>query len=310
MVTQTEIATRLGVNPAANPAAEIHNRVRFLVEYFQSIPGCRGFVLGVSGGQDSSLAARLAQLAVTELRQAGHSAEFVAVRLPYGVQHDEADAQLALEFIQPDLTLTVDIKPGVDALADSCAAAEGAVVAEGAEATEGAVVAEGAVATEGAVAADPPATDYAVISDFNRGNIKARIRMVAQYTIASQRSLLVIGTDHAAEAITGFYTKHGDGAADIVPLAGLTKSQGAAMLAELGAPPRLWQKAPTADLLDNQPGQTDEESLGVSYREIDDYLAGETVSEAASSKLTALYLKSEHKRRMPVAPNDDWWRKQ
>lgn len=298
MVTQTEIATRLGVNPAANPAAEIRNRVRFLVEYFQSIPGCRGFVLGVSGGQDSSLAARLAQLAVTELRQAGHSAEFVAVRLPYGVQHDEADAQLALEFIQPDLTLTVDIKPSVDALADSCAAAERAVVAKG------------AVATEGAEVADPPATDYAVISDFNRGNIKARIRMVAQYTIASQRSLLVIGTDHAAEAITGFYTKHGDGAADIVPLAGLTKSQGAAMLAELGAPPRLWQKAPTADLLDNQPGQTDEESLGVSYREIDDYLAGETVNEAASSKLTALYLKSEHKRRMPVAPSDDWWRKQ
>lgn len=298
MVTQTEIATRLGVNPAANPAAEIRNRVRFLVEYFQSIPGCRGFVLGVSGGQDSSLAARLAQLAVTELRQAGHSAEFVAVRLPYGVQHDEADAQLALEFIQPDLTLTVDIKPSVDALADSCAAAERAVVAKG------------AVATEGAEVADPPATDYAVISDFNRGNIKARIRMVAQYTIASQRSLLVIGTDHAAEAITGFYTKHGDGAADIVPLAGLTKSQGAAMLAELGAPPRLWQKAPTADLLDNQPGQTDEESLGVSYREIDDYLTGETVNEAASSKLTALYLKSEHKRRMPVAPSDDWWRKQ
>ncbi|RRD60224.1 ammonia-dependent NAD(+) synthetase [Leucobacter sp. OH1287] len=298
MVRQTEIATRLGVNPEADAKSEIRNRVRFLVEYFQSIPGCRGFVLGVSGGQDSSLAARLAQLAVTELRQAGHSAEFVAVRLPYGVQHDEADAQLALEFIQPDLTLTVDIKPSVDALADSCAAAERAVVAKGAE------------ATEGAVAADPPATDYAVISDFNRGNIKARIRMVAQYTIASQRSLLVIGTDHAAEAITGFYTKHGDGAADIVPLAGLTKSQGAAMLAELGAPPRLWQKAPTADLLDNQPGQTDEESLGVSYREIDDYLAGETVSEAASSKLTALYLKSEHKRRMPVAPSDDWWRKQ
>ena len=143
------------------------------------------------------------------------------------MQHDEADAQLALEFIQPDLTLTVDIKPSVDALADSCAAAERAVVAKG------------AVATEGAEVADPPATDYAVISDFNRGNIKARIRMVAQYTIASQRSLLVIGTDHAAEAITGFYTKHGDGAADIVPLAGLTKSQGAVMLTELGAPPRL-----------------------------------------------------------------------
>ncbi len=304
MVTQIEIATRLGVNPEADAKSEIRNRVRFLVEYFQSIPGCRGFVLGVSGGQDSSLAARLAQLAVTELRQAGHSAEFVAVRLPYGVQHDEADAQLALEFIQPDLTLTVDIKPGVDALADSCAAAERAVASEGAE------VAGGAEASEGAVAADPPAADYAEISDFNRGNIKARIRMVAQYTIASQRSLLVIGTDHAAEAITGFYTKHGDGAADIVPLAGLTKSQGAAMLAELGAPPRLWQKAPTADLLDNQPGQTDEESLGVSYREIDGYLTGETVSEAASSKLTALYLKSEHKRRMPVAPSDDWWRKQ
>jgi NAD+ synthase len=131
--------------------------------------------------------------------------------------------------------------------------------------------------------------------------------MVAQYAIAGDRALLVIGTDHAAEAVTGFFTKFGDGAADVVPLAGLTKGQGAAMLRELGAPTRLWEKIPTADLLDGEPGHTDESTLGVDYAEIDAYLSGRPVSDAAAENLERRYRGTEHKRRLPVTPDDTWW---
>lgn len=267
------IIEALGARAEFEATAEIERRVAFLVEYARAVPGARGFVLGISGGQDSSLAGRLAQLAVERLRVEGRDAEFIAVRLPYGAQHDEADAQLALSFIRADRSVAVDIAPAVDALAGGVAEALG----------------------------EP-------VSDFNKGNVKARARMVAQYAIAGDRGLLVIGTDHAAEAVTGFYTKFGDGAADVVPLAGLSKGQGAALLRELGAPDRLWQKTPTADLLDGVPGRADEEELGLGYRDIDAYLTGGDVPADAAARIEQRYRASEHKRRMPVTPDDDWWK--
>lgn len=271
--TQRQIIEALGSRDEIDPAGELERRVEFLAGYARSVPGTRGFVLGISGGQDSSLAGRIAQLAVERLRGEGRDAEFIAVRLPYAVQFDEDDARLALDFIRPDRAVTVNIAAATDAL-----------------------VAEVGVATGQAV------------SDFTKGNVKARMRMVAQYTIAGDRRLLVIGTDHAAEAITGFYTKFGDGAADVLPLAGLTKGQGAALLRHLDAPERLWKKAPTADLLDGEPGQTDESSLGVGYAEIDAYLAGEPVEASVAEHLERLYRATEHKRRLPVTPDDEWWR--
>lgn len=271
--TQRRIIEALGASAEIDPAEEVERRVAFLAEYARSVPGARGFVLGISGGQDSSLAGRLAQLAVERLRAEGREAEFIAVRLPYGVQLDEPDAQLALDFIRPDRAVSVNIAAATDAL----------------------------------VAEVDGATGEAV-SDFTKGNVKARMRMVAQYAIAGDRGLLVVGTDHAAEAITGFFTKFGDGAADVVPLAGLSKGQGAALLRRLGAPERLWEKAPTADLLDGQPGQTDEESLGVGYAEIDAYLAGKDIRDASAENLERRYRATEHKRRLPVTPDDDWWK--
>ncbi len=270
--TQQRIIEALGVRPDIDPAAEIERRVAFLTDYARSIPGARGFVLGISGGQDSSLAGRLAQLAVERLRAEGAESEFVAVRLPYAEQHDEDDARLALSFIRPDRAVTVNIASATDALVAEVAAAMG----------------------------EP-------VTDFTKGNAKARVRMVAQYAIGGDRALLVIGTDHAAEAVTGFFTKFGDGAADVVPLAGLTKGQGAAMLRELGAPARLWEKAPTADLLDGEPGHTDESSLGADYEEIDAYLSGRPVSDSTAENLERRYRGTEHKRRLPVTPDDTWW---
>lgn len=271
--TQRRIIEALGARSEIDAVQELERRIGFLVEYARSVPGTRGFVLGISGGQDSSLAGRLCQLAVERLRAAGEPAEFIAMRLPYGVQHDEDDAQLALRFIRPDRIVTVNIAGVVDAL-----------------------VAEVVTATGEAV------------TDFNKGNVKARARMLAQYAVAGDRRMLVVGTDHAAEAVTGFFTKFGDGAVDLVPLAGLTKGQGAALLRELDAPDRLWQKAPTADLLDGVPGRTDESELGIGYAEIDAYLQGEDVAGATAELLERKYRTTEHKRRTPASPLDTWWR--
>ncbi|MFF2051586.1 ammonia-dependent NAD(+) synthetase [Leifsonia sp. NPDC058194] len=268
---QARIIDELNVSPTIDAAAEVEKRVDFLVRYLQAT-GAAGFVLGISGGQDSSLAGRLCQLAVERLAERGTDAEFIAVRLPYAVQHDEDDAQLALSFIRPQRVVTFDIQRGTDG-----------VQAEYADALGDAM------------------------TDFTKGNVKARLRMVAQYAIAGQRRLLVVGTDHAAEAVTGFFTKYGDGGTDVLPLTGLTKRQGKALLQHLEAPARLYEKAPTADLLDHTPGQTDEDNLGLSYAVIDDFLEGRDVPDEDASAIEARYLATEHKRRVPASMFDSWW---
>lgn len=269
---QDRIRAELQAQTSIDPAAEVQRRVAFLADYLRSTPA-QGFVLGISGGQDSTLAGRLCQLAVEKVRAEGGQAAFVAMRLPYGVQADEADAQVALDFIRPDRTLTVNIKAAVDG---SVAAAAGALGEE--------------------------------LRDFVRGNIKARERMVAQYAVAGQLGLLVVGTDHAAEAVTGFYTKYGDGGVDLTPLTGLNKRQGAALLRHLNAPERTWQKVPTADLEDQRPGLPDETALGLTYAQIDDYLEGQEVSAEVAQKLEAYHRNTRHKRHLPVTPFDGWWR--
>ena len=145
------------------------------------------------------------------------------------------------------------------------------------------------------------------LRDYHKGNVKARMRMIAQYAIGGQEGLLVIGTDHAAEAVTGFYTKYGDGGADILPLSGLTKRQGKQLLMELGAEERIYLKVPTADLLDQKPGQADETELGISYNELDDYLEGKMVTPQIAEKIEKRYLATKHKREMPATMFDKWW---
>lgn len=271
---QAEIKKVLAVKETIDPQKEIDMRVSFLKEYLKQHPFLKTYVLGISGGQDSTLAGKLAQIAITELREetGDDSYRFIAVRLPHGVQADESDAQAALSFIQPDESYAINIEPAVSAM----------------------------VATF--------AEQNLPIGDFNKGNIKARQRMIVQYAIAGERQGAVIGTDHAAESVTGFYTKFGDGASDIFPLAGLNKRQGRSLLKTLAAPESLYLKVPTADLEENQPMLPDEVALGVTYDEIDDYLEGKSVSEAAAEQIERHYLKSEHKRHLPITPFDTFWK--
>jgi NAD+ synthase len=272
------IIAELGVKATIVAKVEIRQRIDFLKDYLRSTPA-RGFVLGISGGQDSTLAGRLCQVAAEELRAEGREAEFVAVRLPYGVQADETDAQIALRFIRPDRSVVVNVKPGADTVAAEVAGGLGDLLGGAPK-----------------------------LSDLVRGNIKARERMIIQYAIAGQLGLLVVGTDHAAEAVTGFFTKYGDGGVDLTPLTGLTKRQGAALLQELGAPPSSWQKVPTADLEDDRPALPDEVALGLTYAQIDDYLEGADVAPEVAAKVESAYLATRHKRAVPASPLDDWWR--
>ncbi|WP_067692360.1 ammonia-dependent NAD(+) synthetase [Nocardia jejuensis] len=274
-----EIIAELGVLPVIEPKNEVRRRIEFLKDYLRATPA-QGFVLGISGGQDSSLTGRLCQLAAEELRAEGRAARFVAVRLPYGVQADEQDAQIALRFIAPDESVTLNVKPSADAASEQAALALSGL-------------------SDG---------EQGALRDFVRGNIKARERMVLQYAVAGQLNMLVVGTDHAAEAVTGFFTKYGDGGVDITPLTGLTKRQGAALLQELGAPPSVWQKVPTADLEDDRPALPDEEALGLKYSQIDDYLEGKPISPEVAEKLETIHRNTRHKRTVPVTPLDTWWR--
>lgn len=275
MSLQQEIIAALGVKPTIDAKQEIRTSVEFLKSYLKANPFIKSLVLGISGGQDSTLCGKLSQLAISELREeTGDSAyQFIAVRLPYGVQADEKDCQDALDFIQPDRTLVVNIKEAVQA-------SERALKDAGIE-----------------------------LSDFVRGNEKARERMKAQYSIAGMTKGLVVGTDHAAEAVTGFFTKYGDGGTDINPIHRLNKGQGKQLLKELGCPQHLYLKHPTADLEDDRPGLQDEVALGVTYGLIDAYLEGQQIDESAAKTIEGWYLKTEHKRRLPVTVFDDYWKK-
>ena len=117
-----------------------------------------------------------------------------------------------------------------------------------------------------------------------------------------------IGTDQAAESVSGFFTKFGDGGADVLPLYGLNKRQVRHLLAHLDAPEPLRAKAPTADLLDGKPLQGDEVELGLSYDTIDDYLEGREVPVDAAETIERRYLATRHKRTTPATILDDWWR--
>jgi NAD+ synthase len=273
-VIQEKIIQELGVQKEIDPKVEIRKSIDFLKAYLKKNTFLKTFVLGISGGQDSSLVGRLAELAMIEMRAETGDDEykFIAVRLPYGVQKDEDDAQRSLAFIQPDESMVVNIKEAVDAQVR-------------------------AVEENGLT-----------VSDFNKGNMKARQRMISQYAIAGERAGVVLGTDHAAENITGFFTKFGDGGADLLPIFRLNKRQGKMLLAELGADRAIYEKIPTADLEDGKPGIADEVALGVTYEDIDNYTEGKKVGELEKEKIEAWYLKTEHKRHLPITIFDDFWK--
>lgn len=259
------IIEEMKVKPTIDAVEEIRTRVEFIKKQLLD-SGSKALVLGISGGVDSFTCGSLAQLAVKELREEQDDCLycFYAVRLPYGKQLDEEDAQRSLKYIDPDYTLIVNVGAATDAISSE-------------------------------VARELPYIDCLAL-DFSKGNSKARMRMLAQYQIAGMVGGLVLGTDHSAENVTGFYTKFGDGACDLAPLFGLNKRQVRELAQTFGAPVEIYNKTPTADLESLSPQKKDEDVLGITYNDLDDYLEGKTVSPAVEAKIIRQYNKTQHKR--------------
>jgi NAD+ synthase len=272
-MSKQAILKEMRVLPTIDANTEINRRVNFIKQQLET-SGCKSLVLGISGGVDSFSCGRLAQLAVEQLRQQNPDScyQFYAVRLPYGTQQDEQDAQISLDAIAPDKVLTVNIQQATDAVNQQ--------VCHTLEQVEGAISPEDI--------------------DFAKGNVKARVRMTSQYQVAGLVNGLVLGTDHSAENITGFYTKHGDGACDLAPLFGLSKRQVRLLAKTMGAPDSITYKTPTADLECLSPQKEDEAVLGISYDDIDDFLEGKPVPETSEKRLIEIYNKTQHKR-LPIA---------
>ena len=263
------VIEEMKVLPQIDVEFEVTRRVSFIKSQLKK-SGLNALVLGISGGIDSCTLGKLAQLAVEELTQEHHETfKFIAVRLPYDTQADEQDAQMSIDFIKPTKTVAVNVKSGADAIHQSTCEA---------------------LTSIGIL----PKDDNKL--DFVKGNVKARTRMVIQYEIAGLLDGLVLGTDHSAENITGFYTKYGDGACDLAPLFGLSKRQVRQLASHLGAPETIIHKAPTADLESLDPQKADEAALGLSYIEIDDFLEGKPVADSVSEKLLYIYTQTQHKR--------------
>jgi NAD+ synthase len=271
-MNQADIIAEMRVLPEIDVDYEIRRRIDF-IKYQLELSGQKNLVLGISGGIDSCTCGKLAQLAVEEMNQEGDGYRFIAVRLPYATQGDEADAQMSIDFIQPSLSLAVNVQPGSDAIHESVMQA---------------------LTAQGLGDID------AARQDFAKGNVKARVRMVAQYELVGLLGGLVLGTDHSAENVTGFYTKYGDGACDLVPLFGLNKRQVRQVAKRLGAPEKIITKTPTADLESLAPAKADEAALGLTYDQIDDFLEGRQIEEDAAKRLIHIFLTTAHKRQ-PIA---------
>lgn len=232
---------------------------QFLKEYLEKTH-CQKYILGISGGVDSSLCAALARNAVGKDR-------LLCLILPIeSSKQDEEDAkQLAKEL---DLNY---------------------VVVDNSETFKSFIKANEALGVT-----------------FDRstlGNFKARLRMSTLYAYAQKYNGLVIGTDNADERYTGYFTKHGDGACDILPIAHLLKREVVEASKLLGISDYLAERVPTASLFE---GQTDETEMGVTYKDLDNYILGGKVAPEVEARIEYLHKISEHKRvPTPMAPEFD-----
>ncbi|MGZ9587184.1 ammonia-dependent NAD(+) synthetase [Paenibacillus marinisediminis] len=265
MSLQEEIVKRFGVKPQINEAEEVRTRVDFLKQYVKQ-SGTSGLLIAISGGIDSAVAAGLCKLATDELTaETGQPYMTLGVFQPFGDQADIQDSYATAQAFKLEHTVETNIEDAVNEIV---------------------------LETEQAF---KQMQNHRHISIPGKGNVKARVRMVTQYALAFDLNLLVVGTDHASEALTGFYTKWGDGAVDITPLSSLNKRQVRQVARYLGVPASVIDKAPTAGLWE---GQTDEKELGITYEENSDYLEGKPVSDEAREKIERQYKKTEHKRSM------------
>jgi NAD+ synthase len=235
--------------------------------------GAQGLLIGLSGGIDSAVVARLAQLATP--------GSVLGVLMPcHSDASDERDAaSVAKHFSLP--TVRVDLANAYDALT---------------------------VDLKAAVQTLPPTLRKDHPHDDPRSrvplaNMKPRLRMTTLYFFANSLNYLVAGTGNRSEIAIGYYTKYGDGGVDVLPLANLVKSEVRALARELNVPQPIIDRTPTAGLW---LGQTDESEMGFTYDDLERYLkdGAQGLAPALAMKIERLVRASEHKRRLPPAPTE------
>ena len=252
--------------------SERANRIAHWLKGRVDAASARGLVVGLSGGIDSAVVARLCQMAAP--------GRALGVILPcHSAPDDEADAlRVAEHFRLP--TISVRLDQPYDALLSACEAAVRDLPPESSESLRG---------------PDEHGTRLA------HANIKPRLRMTTLYFVANRLNYLVAGTGNRSEIAIGYFTKYGDGGVDVLPLGNLVKSEVAALARELGVPASIIDKPPSAGLW---LGQTDEGEMGFTYGELEAYLRDgpRAVAPAVVLKIERLGRTSEHKRSLPPAP--------
>jgi len=135
------------------------------------------------------------------------------------------------------------------------------------------------------------------VSQLAKANLKVRLRMITLYYFANRFKYIVAGASNRSELAVGYFTKYGDGGADILPLGNLVKGQVRELANFLGIPQPIIDKPPSAGLW---PGQTDEGELGLSYEELDRYLVTGQASTGLRQKIESMIATSAHKRLPPL----------
>lgn len=227
--------------------------------------GARGIVVGLSGGLDSAVVARVSQMASPD-------AVMTAIMPAHSDPQDAEDARLVAETFKLPV-MTVDLSRPVEAMLLQVQQALGTWPPGG----------------------DP---DDEKSTRLASANLKPRLRMTALYYIANRLNYLVAGTGNRCEIAIGYYTKYGDGGVDVLPLGALVKSEVRQLARELGVPARIIDKAPSAGLW---LGQTDEGEMGFTYAELEEYLrlGPNRLTPATVMKIERLVRVSEHKRHLP-----------
>ena len=250
---------------AANIAEWIQQQV--------TLASCRGLVVGLSGGLDSAVVARLCQIAMPS--------RVIAAMLPcHSDPRDERDANLvATHFGLP--VVRIDLAPTYDVLVNDLKTMFLRI-------------------PEDQAAASEPSTD--VKARLPLANIKPRLRMSAVYFIANSLNYLIAGTGNRSELTIGYFTKYGDGAVDLLPLGRLLKSEVRELAADLDIPQSIIDKPPSAGLW---PGQTDEDEMGFTYGDLERYLTDgpDAVAPALAMRIERLMRSTEHKRAQAIMPD-------
>ena len=214
------------------------------------------YVLGLSGGVDSSLVAAIARKAVGKDKLYCYA---------ISIESDHKDIEDAIE-----VSKQLDVNLRVIDLTDTYYSFFKTLSADEKEFTR-----------------------------LTKSNLKVRMRMCSLFAFAQEKRGLVLGTDNADERYVGYFTKYGDGAADVLPIAHLTKAEVRDACRLYGLDDRLSNRVATAGLFE---GQTDEGEMGITYKDLDDYLLGKEIPSEAKARIDYLHKISEHKRKSIPEP--------